>query len=290
MTPKAFHRCVRAAAVLVAVSCADGALRAQVAEPNAAGVAMGHVHYVVKDVAASRAFWLALGGRALAPAGGAERIEFPDVAVYLTAGTPSGGSDGAVVNHVAFRVPSFASVEAAGLKVTRLQDFPGVGSTNSPDGERIELFEDAATNLTFAPDVGPAVGIAMRHQRPVGRPIAFHHIHLYLPDDAAVAAAKAWYAKTFGGVTGKRSRYDAVDLPGVNFNFSVGPKAVGPTKGRVLDHLAFQIRDLGAFCARLAREGANLERPCGSDARARGVLLTDPWGTSIELTEPSARP
>ena len=55
-------------------------------------------------------------------------------------------------------------------------------------------------------------------------------------DEAAVSAAKAWYAKVFGGVTGKRSRYDAVDLPGVNFNFSVGPKAVGPTRGRVLDH------------------------------------------------------
>lgn len=293
-TLKAFHRCARARVLLVAAVCAvwcgHVALRAQVAEPNAAGVAMGHVHYVVKDVAASRAFWLALGGRALPPSGGTERIAFPDVAVHLTAGTPAGGSDGAVVNHVAFRVPSFASVEAAGLKVTRLQDFPGVGSTNSPDGERIELFEDAATNLTFTPDVGPAVGIAMRHQRPVGRPIAFHHIHLYLPDDAAVSAAKAWYAKVFGGVTGKRSRYDAVDLPGVNFNFSVGPKAVGPTRGRVLDHLAFHIRDLAGLCARMAKAGEVLERPCGAAAGVPGVFLTDPWGTSIELTEPSARP
>jgi hypothetical protein len=58
----------------------------------------------------------------------------------------------------------------------------------------------------------------------------------------------------------------------------------------VLDHLALQIRDLGALCARLTQEGARLERPCGPDAGARGVLLTDPWGTSIELTEPSARP
>ncbi len=273
-----------------AVWCGHVALRGQVAEPNAAGVAMGHVHYVVKDVAATRAFWVALGGRVLAPAGGAERIEFPDVAVYLTAGTPSGGSDGAVVNHVAFRVPSFASVEAAGLKVARIASFPGVGSTNSPDGERIELFEDAATNLTFTPDAGPAVGIAMRHQRPVGRPIAFHHIHLYLPDEAAVSAAKAWYARTFGGVMGKRALYDAVDLPGVNFNFSVGPKAVGPTRGRVLDHLAFQVKDLAAFCARLAREGAALERPCGADSAVRGVFVTDPWGTSIELTQPAARP
>jgi catechol 2,3-dioxygenase-like lactoylglutathione lyase family enzyme len=107
---------------------------------------------------------------------------------------------------------------------------------------------------------------------------------------AAVSAAKAWYARTFGGVMGKRALYDAVDLPGVNFNFSVGPKAVGPTRGRVLDHLAFQVKDVAAFCARLAREGAALERPCGADSAVRGVFVTDPWGTSIELTQPTARP
>ena len=69
---------------------------------------------------------------------------------------------------MAFRVPSFAAVEAAGLMVARLQQFAGVGSVMSPEGERIELFEDAATNLTFTPDSGPATGIALRHSRPVG--------------------------------------------------------------------------------------------------------------------------
>ncbi len=59
-------------------------------------------------------------------------------------------------------------VEAAGLTVARLQQFPGVGSVMSPEGERIELFEDAATNLTFTPDAGPATGIALRHPRPWG--------------------------------------------------------------------------------------------------------------------------
>ena len=180
-------------------------------------------------------------------------IVFPDVEVHLSTGVTPGGSEGSVVNHVAFRVPSFAAVEAAGLAVARLQQFPGVGSTMSPDGERIELFEDAATNLTFTPDAGPATGIALRHRQPVGKPIAFHHIHLYLPDAAAVAAAKAWYVTWLGGVPGKRAQYDAVDLPGVNLNFSVGPKAVVPTKGRTLDHLAFEVRELGPLCTRLAR-------------------------------------
>jgi len=190
-----------------------------------------------------------------------------------------------VVNHVAFRVQSFSTVEAAGLKVTRLANFPGVGSTNTPGGERIELFENAALNLTFTQDAGYQDATAERHNRPLPIPIAFHHVHLYLPA-GKVAEAKAWYAKTFDGVPGKRSNYDAVDLPGINLNFSEGPRPTAPTKGRMLDHLGFEIRDLQAFCRRLEGLGVQFERPYAKDsAGIASARLTDPWGTSIELTE-----
>ena len=268
----------------------DGALLKLEPAPEVSAASMGHVHYYVRDVAASRAFWVALGGKPRDPAGAEPLvIVFPDVEVHLSTGVTPGGSEGSVVNHVAFRVPTFAAVEAAGLTVARLQQFPGVGSTMSPDGERIELFEDAATNLTFTPDTGPATGIALRHRQPVGKPIAFHHIHLYLPDAAAVAAAKAWYVTWLGGVPGKRAQYDAVDLPGVNLNFSVGPKAVVPTKGRTLDHLAFEVRELGPLCARLAEAKVAFERPCETRAGRRSATIVDPWGTSIELTESTGR-
>jgi hypothetical protein len=191
---------------------------AQVSAPNAAGVAMGHLHYHVKDVAANKRFWIALGGTPI-DVGGTDVVKFPDVLVALTQKDSSGGTEGSVLNHVAFRVPSFASVEAAGLKVDRLAGFPGVGNTRTPEGERIELFEDAATNLTFTPDAGQSGPGIDRHNKPVGKPVAFHHLHLYVPK-GAVGEAKAWYARMFGGVIGKRSTYDAVDLPGVNFNFS----------------------------------------------------------------------
>ena len=265
-------------------------LKLEPAADAPATATMGHLHYYVADVAASRAFWEKLGGKPRQPtAGGPLVIVFPDVEVHLSPGARSGGTEGSVVNHVAFRVPSFAAVEAAGLPVARLQQFPGVGSTMSPEGERIELFEDAATNLTFTPDSGPATGIALRHSQPVGKPIAFHHIHLYLPDQAAVAAAKAWYVKWLGGLPGKRAQYDAVDLPGVNLNFSVGPKAVVPIKGRTLDHLAFEVRDLGSLCARLAEEQVVFEQPCTARGGPRSATIVDPWGTSIELTEGTGR-
>ena len=268
----------------------------QLAAPNTAGVAMGHLHYAVRDLEANKKFWLALGGTevrdvprlALQPDWIRETpviLKFDDVLVVLSRGESSGGTEGSVVNHVAFRVPSLTQVEAAGLKVARLNGFPGVASVNTPEGERIELFENAATNLTFTQDAGFDDVVARRHNQPLVSPIAFHHIHLYVPD-GQVAAAKAWYAKVFGGVPGKRSNYDAVDLPGINLNFSNAPRPAVPIRGRMLDHVGFEIRNLPAFCKRLAGMGVTLDVPCeGGPSGPGSVFLTDPWGTHIELTE-----
>jgi lactoylglutathione lyase len=257
---------------------------AQLASPNKAGVSMGHLHYHVRDVEANKRFWVALGGTPL-EYGDAVVLTFPDVLVFLTKGESTGGTEGSIVNHVAFRVMTFSAVEAAGLKVARLANFPGVGSVNSPEGERIELFENAALNLTFTQDAGYRDAVAERHNRPLDRPVAFHHVHLYLPA-GRVAEAKAWYTKMFDGVPGKRSNYEAVDLPGINLNFSEGPRPTVPTAGRMLDHLGFEVKNLEAFCRRLQGLGVTFDVPYGKDrnglARAR---LTDPWGTSIELTE-----
>jgi catechol 2,3-dioxygenase-like lactoylglutathione lyase family enzyme len=242
---------------------------------------MGHLHYVVKDVEANKRFWVALGGTPIAFTG-ATVIRFPDVLVFLSQGDSTGGTEGSVVNHVAFRVQSFAAVEAAGLKVARLANFPGVGSTMTPEGERIELFENAALNLTFTQDAGYQDPVAERHNRPLPIPIAFHHIHLYLPA-GKVAEAKAWYTKMFGGVPGKRSNYDAVDLPGVNFNFSEAPKPTVPLKGRMLLHIGVEVQNLEEFCKRLEGLGVTFERPCSKGVD--GAMLLDPWGTSISLSE-----
>jgi catechol 2,3-dioxygenase-like lactoylglutathione lyase family enzyme len=257
--------------------------RAQLAAPNQAGVSMGHLHYHVRDVEANRRFWTALGGTALR-VGRVEAVKFPDVIVMLEGREFSGLSEGAVLNHVAFRVRTFAQVESAGVKVDRLAQFPGVGYTYTPEGERVELFEDAALNLTFTPDAGPAQGEVDRHNKPLSTPVAFHHVHLYLPAEAHLEA-KAWYARTFGGVGGKRSQYDAVDLPGINFNFSGGRTAT-PMKGRTLAHLGLEVRNLQAFCKRLESMGVKLDVPFqkGPDGVSFAVL-TDPWGTAIELTE-----
>ncbi len=275
----------RTLCALATLALADAA-SAQLSPPNAAGVAMGHLHYVVRDVEANKAFWVTLGGKPMELDGTAQGILFPGVIVLLREGESTGGTEGSVVNHVAFRVKSLAAIEKAGLEVELTTAFPGIGSVHTPEGERIELFDDElATNVYFTTDDGSTDPTADRHNRKIDMPIVTHHIHWNVPMDQ-VAAVKEWYASHFGGVRGKRWRYDAVDLPGININVSSVETAQAPTRGRMLDHIGFEVENLEAFCRRLEAEGIKFDRPYAKTPTGVGVaFLTDPWGTYIELTE-----
>ena len=261
-----------------------GLASAQLAPPNATGVAMGHLHYHVSDVEANTRFWVALGGKAN-HVGRTVVITFPDVLVLLTQEESSGGTEGSILNHVAFRVQSLDAVEEAGFEFDRPESFSGVTSVFTPEGERIELFDDSATNLTFVVDEGATDPITERHNQPLTVPVIAHHLHLYLPD-GAVDQAKQWYTSLFGGTPGMRWRYDAVDLPGINFNFSSQPEVGAPTRGRMLDHIGFEVTNLEAFCQTLEAQGVRLEQPYRQgEFGVATAVLTDPWGTSITLTE-----
>ena len=271
------------AAGLVAWSAAPAS--GQIAAPNEAGVAMGHLHYHVRDVEANARFWVALGGERSA-FGETTVITFPDVLVFLDEGEPSGGTEGSILNHMAFRVQSLETVAAAGFEFDPPAPARGVGNVFTPEGERIELFDETATNLTFTGDEGPLDAAAQRHNAPLPTPIVSHHLHLYLVDDA-VEEAQRWYVETFGGTPGMRWRYDAVDLPGINFNFSYNPDAGGAsTRGRMLDHIGLEVSGLERFCRDLEARGIVFEMPYRLSPSGIGyALLTDPWGVSIALTE-----
>jgi catechol 2,3-dioxygenase-like lactoylglutathione lyase family enzyme len=271
---------------LAATVAAAASTPAQVSSPNAAGVAMGHLHFHVRDVAANRAFWVALGARPLRPFDGAEVLGFDGLLVLLSPGESSGPSAGSVVDHVALRVKSFAQIEAAGLVVERRRiEGRESGGVVSPSGDRVELFEDRAVQVPFTPDAGHRTPLAERHNRPLEVAVMPHHLHLDVPEGAA-QAAQAWYLRAFGGVPGTRFHYKAMDLPGMNLNFSGVPMKLAPTKGRTLDHVGFEVKNLAAFCRRLVAAGITLDRSyaVGADGVAT-ALLTDPWGTSIELTQ-----
>jgi extradiol dioxygenase family protein len=258
---------------------------AQLSRANSSGVTMGHLHYHVRDVEAARKFWMSLGGTP-GRLGAEEFLKFPDALVFLSRGEPTGVTEGSVVNHVAFRVQSLKKIEAAGIKVQYNDQYVGVAYVFSPEGEKVELFDETATNLTFTTDDGRDDPVARRHNQKISVPVIAHHIHLYVPE-AAVPEAKAWYTRMFGGVPGKRWRYDATDLPGINFNFSAAPAGALPSnKGRMLDHIGLEVKNLEAFCKKLEASGVKFNVPYKKQPSGiASAFLTDPWGTYIELTE-----
>ncbi len=263
---------------------------AQIVAPNAAGVAMGHLHFYVTDVEANRKFWATLGatpgGQLGTGATASTVLKLPGVLIVLTPTTEKRQpGDGSVVGHMAFRVKSFKALEAAGFAIRTAPERPGSGNIDLPSGDHIEVFEENANQVAFKLDEGQKDETAERHNRPMVGTIQSHHLHFYLPKGEDVKA-RAWYQQRFGAIPGVRLRYLAGDLPGVNLNFSDATDPVGPTKGRTLDHVGFEITNLEAFCRKLEASGVKFDVPYQKRPNGLGVaFFTDPWGTYVELTE-----
>jgi catechol 2,3-dioxygenase-like lactoylglutathione lyase family enzyme len=116
-------------------------------------------------------------------------------------------------------------------------------------------------------------------------PIKHHHVHFYVPEQS-IPEIQAWYAKTFGARPGMRGQFQAADVPGVNLTFAATATPTVTTKGRVLDHIGFDVRNLEAFLKRLQAEGVKIDRPyTKQESGAALAFIYDPWGTYIELNE-----
>ena len=256
-------------ALLVGSTLTVGTAAAQPAPYNDNGVTMGHWHIASKDVEANKKLFLAMGGKLFMP-GGNPLIMFPGVYINLNLGTEKGdgGSEGSVVNHVGFIVDNVqkrvAQWKAAGVEV-----LPGGNNRQdqafvvTPDGVRIEILEDKTQPM----------------------PIRCEHVHLSVPK-AEVPNAQAWYAKTFGGKAGTRNNAPIVDLPGVQMRFAAAEMKQAPTRGRVLDHIGFDVKDHAAVVKKLQAEGIKLDEPVRKSPTGSTITyITDPWGTRIEIVQ-----
>ena len=255
--------------LLLASTLAAGTAAAQPAPFNELGLTMGHWHIVSKDVEANKKLFLAMGGKLYMP-GGNPLIMFPGLYINLVLGTEKadGGSVGSVVNHVGFIVDNVqkrvAEWKAAGVDV-----LPGGNNrldqafVVTPDGVRMEILEDKTQPM----------------------PIRNEHIHLSLTD-ADIPKAQAWYAQTFGGKPGTRNNAPIVDLPGVQIRFARADTKQAPTRGRVLDHIGFDVKDHAAFVKKLVADGVKLDEPVRKGSTGNTITyITDPWGTRIEIVQ-----
>jgi catechol 2,3-dioxygenase-like lactoylglutathione lyase family enzyme len=246
--------------------------RAQLAAPNEMGVAMGHLHLNVRDIPAEKKLWLALGAVPANPISAnanRETVKFPGVVVTIAKqkDEPIGGSVGSIVDHVGFKVPNLqtavAKWKAAGLAVQ-----PGTNGRKdqafvmTPDGLKIEFLEEPSLTV----------------------PIVMHHIHFFVTE-AVLPEIKEYYVKFYGAKPGKRGQFDIATLPGVELIFSKSAESAATTKGRVLDHIGFEVADLEEFSKKMQASGVKFTRDYRKQDIFGIVVLADPWGTAMELTE-----
>ena len=239
---------------------------------------MGHVHLYVHDVAAQQRFFTEMLGGTVVKNEKLEMVALPGVYVILRQAEPAGPPEGSIVNHFGLvwkdLQPWLARWRAAGLKIEQGEN-PNQGYVSLPgaasDGIRVEFFGDPALKS----------------------PVEMNHIHFW-PKQAEIPAIQAWYAKTFGGIAGKRQRVsrpgltDCVDLPGVNLSYSPNEGNMVPTAGRSLEHIGFEVRNLPEFLKRVQAMGVKIVEPMRVSqfsSKLRVAFITDPWGTKIELTE-----
>jgi catechol 2,3-dioxygenase-like lactoylglutathione lyase family enzyme len=260
---------------------------AQLLSKNAP-VIVGHYHLNVTSVDAHKRFWVdTLGGTAM-QIGDIDVIKFPDAYIFLRQQRPSGPTRGTTFDHIGFAVPDVPAlttqVVANGYELTVGRE-PPPGETASPptagnygmfsylvgpDGVKVEL----VTNMAENPP-----------------PITHHHVHFVNRDFVTM---QQWYMKAFNATLrpGQTDFFIGADLPGVGymlnfFSWLPAEDLVG-TEGRAVDHVGFEVQDLERFCTELAAKGIELTVPYHRDPALNDLakaVITDPWGTVIELTE-----
>jgi len=270
-----------AATAMVFLFASSASLFAQIAGPNESGVSIGQAHLIVRNPAQHKKLWIDIFAAKVTHSGSLELLKLPGLFIVLEQGEPAGGSGGSSVNHLGFLIKSYADVKAKitaanievaadGYKADGCATAPGTPACQFtvvfPDGVRVEFTEDKTLTV----------------------PAASHHIHMNIPDREGL---RAWYAKTLGAEAGlRRNTIMAAKFPGRyggEIDFNPATESPLPTKGRSIDRIGFEVKDLAAFCKKLEAQGVTLDlpyRPVPGTA-LKSAFITDPVGTRIELTE-----
>ena len=254
--------------LLCLVATAAG-LFAQTAPPNEAGVSLGHIHLVVSDPDAQKKAWVdVFGAQSTANGAAFDPLKLPGIFIIISKARmpPTGGTDGSVVNHIGLSVKDYAATKAkwtADNLMAREVTPNAQALVTFPEGVIVEVIED-------------------KNQ---ATPVAFHHIHEYVPDGEV---ARAWYMKELGAASGTRRNLPAAMFPGGQVDFVNAKMPTTPTQGRALDHIGFEVKDLDALLKKLAADGVTINMPLRDMTKQLGLkiaFITDPNGTYIELTQ-----
>ena len=232
---------------------------AQLAAPNDSGVTIGHIHVFSKDPDTQKKIWVEALGAQVTKTGTLELLRLPGIYIIINKAEPSGGSVGSTADHIGLSVRDVNDTKAklAAVNVQAQGPFAGM-----PDGLRLELLEDKTQTL----------------------PVVMHHIHLTAVNGEML---RQWYVKTFGAENGSRRNLPAAMFNGNEVDFLPAQMPPAPTKGRAIDHIGFEIKNLEPFVKKLQANGVTVEIPYRDmpNLGLKVAFIVDPIGTRIELTE-----
>jgi hypothetical protein len=263
---------MRTTLLALAIAVTANPAAAQLLPVNDTGMAMGHVLVNVTSVDAHKKFWMESFDAKPVKVGTLEGVTIPGLVLLFRVQSATGPGEGEIINHVGLKLNKLSDFTARFEKGGWKYDPPRVGREGTvqtyvtgPDTFRMELVEDPKL---------PA-------------PVVSHHLHYWLAEQADI---KKWYVDTLHLKATMRGPYPSGDVPGMNLTFAPlgGQKVPGvPTKGRLMDSIGFEVPNLQTFVSKLQASGVKFDVPYGRD-RELGIpsaTLTDPWGTTIRLTE-----
>jgi predicted enzyme related to lactoylglutathione lyase len=244
---------------------------AQLPTPNAEGVSVGHHIFRVKDVDAANRFWTTLGAEPTALAT-IKLMKIPGVLLIVggprpgaAPATSAGGNHGTTVEFLTFKVKdlnaSLAKWKDAGIEpIKEYKETTLLG----PDEIQVRITEDKSLAVPIASD-----GLVM--------------------NVAKAAEVSAWYEKWFSAKLSRSGANTIGDIPGARIVFRETKDPIAPTKGHSLALIGFEVKDIQAFVKKYQDAGGKFDNAgtisTSAAANLSVIQLTDPWGTSIEVSQ-----
>jgi len=234
---------------------------------------VGHHIFRAKDVEAANRFWMTLGAEPAALAT-IKLMKIPGVLLYISSAagragaTPApslGGNHGTTVEFISFKVKDLKS-SLEKWKAVGIEPMKEYKETTllGPDDIQVRIIEDRSLTVPISSD-----GIVM--------------------NVASAAEVSAWYEKWFSAKLSRTGADTIGEIPGARIVFRETKDPIAPTKGHSLGLLGFEVRDLPAFVKKYQEAGGKFDGngtiATSAAANLSVIQLTDPWGTSIEVSQ-----
>jgi hypothetical protein len=258
-------------------------------------IVLSHFGTKVKDMEASRRFWITtLGGKAgvaVRPDGPGRKplhVAFPGIMVEMGPDKAEGGTNGSTIDHLGFEVKNLRktvdSLKRAGFRIVTAAAMPPGRSVN----DEIGILPDVRRSVAYVMSADD-VEVELVENAAMTEPIAFSHVHFMAPPGQR-PAMREWYKRALGATDGQStSWYDALDMPEYQglllFSDAKGP--VKGTTGRVLNHMGFEVKNLRRAYPDLKKRMPGLTE-IGTYEPQPEVTFTftkDPFGTDVQFGE-----